>query len=77
MPRKRDDPALKLLREAAVHRQFRPFSELDAMIAQGWGDVPQDKIPDDWRTRRRQRYHTSLNQDLERKENENQKEEDR
>jgi len=29
-----------------------PLDELDAMIAQGWGDVDRDKIPDDWRTRR-------------------------
>jgi hypothetical protein len=25
--------------------------ELDEMIAMGWGDVDQDKIPPDWRTR--------------------------
>ena len=29
-----------------------PISELDEMIAMGWGDVPQVKIPSDWRTRR-------------------------
>jgi tRNA A37 N6-isopentenylltransferase MiaA len=26
--------------------------ELDAMIAQGWGDTPQNLIPAEWRTRR-------------------------
>jgi len=26
--------------------------ELDEMIAAGWGDVDQDKIPANWRTRR-------------------------
>jgi hypothetical protein len=24
------------------------FPELEALIAAGWGDVPQDQIPDDW-----------------------------
>jgi len=27
-------------------------AELDAMIEMGWGNVDQNKIPSDWRTRR-------------------------
>lgn len=26
-----------------------PFAELDALIAAGYGDTPQDQIPKDWR----------------------------
>lgn len=26
-----------------------PIETLDEMIARGWGDVPRDKIPDNWR----------------------------
>lgn len=29
-----------------------PMSHLDQLIAAGWGDVPQNKIPADWRERR-------------------------
>ena len=28
---------------------MNPFAELDELIAAGWGDVPQTKIPADWR----------------------------
>ncbi len=28
-----------------------PLSDLDLMIANGWGDTPQSKLPEDWRTR--------------------------
>ena len=33
----------------SIHLQ--PMSDLDLMIANGWGDVPQYRIPYDWRTR--------------------------
>ena len=29
-----------------------PLSELDFLIAQGWGDTPQIRIPDDWKSRK-------------------------
>lgn len=29
--------------------QYTPMSVLDKMIAAGWGDVPQNRIPDTWR----------------------------
>lgn len=32
---------------------LQPMSDLDLMIANGWGDVSQEKLPADWRTRRR------------------------
>jgi hypothetical protein len=35
--------------------------ELDEMIAMGWGDTPQNRIPKDWRTRRKaEPYHAKL-----------------
>ena len=30
--------------------------ELDELIAAGWGEVPQDRIPADWRTRKAPKY---------------------
>jgi hypothetical protein len=30
--------------------------ELDELIRAGWEDVPQDKIPEDWRNRRAPAY---------------------
>ncbi len=32
-----------------------PMHELDALIAGGWGNVPQTRIPPDWRTRKPKR----------------------
>lgn len=29
--------------------RFTPLSVLDEMIRQGWGDIPQTKIPPNWR----------------------------
>lgn len=29
------------------------MSDLDLMIKNGWGDTPQSKIPEDWRTRKK------------------------
>lgn len=28
-----------------------PMSDLNLMIANGWGDTPQERLPHDWRTR--------------------------
>ena len=28
-----------------------PMSDIDLMIANGWGETPQHSIPSDWRTR--------------------------
>ena len=40
--------------EAAYHRvSLKPISDLDLMIANGWGDTPQSRLPLDWRTRKR------------------------
>ncbi len=30
---------------------LQPMSDLDLMIAHGWGDTPQERLPKDWRTR--------------------------
>ena len=30
---------------------LQPLSDLDLMIANGWGDTPQLKLPTDWRER--------------------------
>jgi len=30
---------------------LQPMSDLDLMIANGWGDTPQVDLPPDWRTR--------------------------
>ena len=30
---------------------LQPMSDLDLMIANGWGDTPQQRMPRDWRTR--------------------------
>jgi hypothetical protein len=30
---------------------YDPISDLDLMIMNGWGDIPQVDLPDDWRTR--------------------------
>jgi hypothetical protein len=32
--------------------QFTPMEDLNLMIKNGWGDIPQNKLPADWRTRR-------------------------
>ncbi len=32
---------------------LQPMSDLDLMIANGWGSTPQNQIPPDWRTRRK------------------------
>jgi len=29
-----------------------PMEELNLMIEMGWGDTPQKKLPEDWRTRK-------------------------
>jgi hypothetical protein len=39
--------ALRLEAEAILHD-----IELDEQIAMGWGDTPQNRIPNNWRTRR-------------------------
>lgn len=46
------------------------MAELDEMIVAGWGDMPGDQIPADWRTRQRQRqltgHEAALLEELER-----------
>ena len=33
--------------------ELTPMSDLDLMIANGWGDTPQSEMPPDWRERKR------------------------
>ena len=33
------------------NRFLTPMSDIDLMIANGWGNTPQTRIPEDWRTR--------------------------
>jgi len=32
--------------------EFFPMTEINLMIARGWGNTPREKIPADWRSRR-------------------------
>jgi len=36
-----------------VRVPLTPLSDLDLMIENGWGEVPQNLIPEDWRTRKK------------------------
>ncbi len=31
---------------------LQPMADLDLAIANGWGSVPQTRLPEDWRTRK-------------------------
>lgn len=35
-----------------------PLADLDLAVSLGWGDVPQDQLPPDWRTRKNPRART-------------------
>jgi hypothetical protein len=37
---------------AAPKLKLQPMSDLDLKIFLGWGDTPQHKLPEDWRTRK-------------------------
>jgi hypothetical protein len=55
------DPTCDLMQDrinknaAVVRLNLTPVSDLDLMIANGWGDTPQDRMPADWRTRKRRK----------------------
>lgn len=38
---------------SAPRIRLDPMSDLDLMIANGWGDTPQHRLPADWRTRKK------------------------
>lgn len=37
--------------DRSMQPQTQPMEDLDLMIANGWGDTPQHRLPPDWRTR--------------------------
>lgn len=51
------DPEENLLQQSASVTAPRirldPMSDLDLMMANGWGDTPQWRMPADWRTRKK------------------------
>ncbi len=40
-------------RPDGMNLNLQPMSDLDLMIANGWGSTPQTQIPADWRTRKK------------------------
>ena len=49
-----DEDAVRANVEAlSVEVLHTPMSDLDLMIANGWGDTLRGRLPADWRTRRR------------------------
>jgi hypothetical protein len=43
-------PQVKQMERPTLNLQ--PMSDLDLMIANGWGDTPQKKLPENWRTKK-------------------------